>query len=125
MSYDICLVDADGESILIDDSADLEFKRLYPTRSSHSFDGVYWNLTYNVAPMLGAADFGFRDVAGWKASDAGPVIREALQRMLDDPERFKALNPPNGWGDYDGTIAVMAGLAAHCALNPDATLRVT
>ena len=42
--------------------------------------------------------------------------------LAADPDRFKALNPENGWGNYESAVMVMSALAIACLLYPDATV---
>lgn len=65
-------------------------------------DGPEVNITYNLSPMLRAAGFvGWQTLVGMLAIDAGHHLNGVLNIMAEDPERFRAMNPPNGWGDYD------------------------
>lgn len=41
------------------------------------------------------------------------------------PDKFKKLNPANGWGDYDGLLAFVAAYLEACMEHPDATVRVS
>lgn len=84
-----------------------------------------WNYTYNVQPMTAAA--GLPSLTMLDGVPA-PVAVLALQVVLDrfdlDPDRFKALNPKNGWGDFDGFRQRLGELRAHLLLTPKATVRV-
>ena len=60
------------------------------------------NLTYNLSPMLSEAGFpSMRNYDGRLAREVGKEILELLDRMAEDPDRWRALNPANGWGSYD------------------------
>ena len=51
-----------------------------------------------------------------KAREVGVHMLQVLDRMQEDPDRWRAKNPPNGWGDYDrclqGRMRAWATLAA-------------
>lgn len=85
--------------------------------------------TYNLAPMLRAAlgtdmrDHGEGSLDGMLASDALRIVKRALESMALDPERFKALNPPNGWGTYEDCVEFLQWLHDACTDNPKATVR--
>lgn len=82
--------------------------------------------TYNLSPMFALAlGYGFRELDGKKAGEAALDCALAHDRMRDDPEPYKALNPDNGWGDYDGALWVLQTLAEECARFPDMTVVVT
>src|SRR3954468_564392 len=65
------------------------------------------NITHNLGKMA--------DIAGvydcmWRPEESGLTyakqliepLKAGLDRLRADPDTFKAHNPPNGWGDYDG-----------------------
>jgi hypothetical protein len=92
------------------------------------FDGRSWNYTHNVNGMIAAA---YEAVTGQRTEQCGgplgPVIGAAWWDRLDgmtgaqgaeylgqiikgleaDPPRFRAMNPPNGWGSYDSLLEVL------------------
>lgn len=89
--------------------------------------------TYNLAPMfreaLGIpmsahADSGGGHLDGMLARDALPILNRAIERMCSEPDRFRALNPPNGWGSYEGALEFLRWLREQCENHPKATVRV-
>jgi hypothetical protein len=68
----------------------------------------YWhrghNYTYNVAPMLAAAGFSWRDWDGKPSDEVAVELRRVICEMEADPVKFRALEPSNGWGDYQGCL---------------------
>lgn len=54
-----------------------------------------------------------KHVTWWKLLDgmSGPAGAEFLDRIIRtmeaDPEKYRALNPGNGWGDYDSFVKVL------------------
>ena len=78
------------------------------------------NYTYNVSPMLSAAadSIGFdtkkMSVFGWLDGKSGPDGGQALlglfAELTRDPDRYEALNPPNGWGNYGGLCNMLREL---------------
>lgn len=82
--------------------------------------------TYNLAPMLAEAGLQIRGLDGIQAATAAEPLGMVIQRLEADPERFKALNPSNGWGDYDGLLhKVLKPLFEACVMYPKAIVRVT
>jgi hypothetical protein len=47
-------------------------------------------------------------------------LRDGLQLLRDDPERFKEFNPPNGWGNYDILVGFVAELLSECVRHSSA-----
>lgn len=66
------------------------------------FDEDDLNLTYNLSPMLRAAGLpGWVTYDGKPAAQVGREVLKVLDDMAGDPEKWRAMNPENGWGDYD------------------------
>ncbi len=109
------------------------------------------NITYNISPMwaeaLGMGDgittdhdaisrimgfdgarerpygiFRFQDAPCVEA--AGPLA-EAVERMKNHPEHYRAMNPENGWGSYEGALAYLERLATECATYPEYRIRIS
>jgi hypothetical protein len=84
------------------------------------------NYTSNVAPMWEQALGGpLAGMHGWAASTAVPVLDRAVAAMRAAPAAFEALNPSNGWGDYEGALAYLERLREGCVAHPKAHIRVS
>ena len=69
--------------------------------------GAEVNITYNLSSMLREAGFcGWSSLVGMKAREAGDHLVAVLDGMTADPEKWRAMNPENGWGDYDRCLQV-------------------
>jgi hypothetical protein len=84
-----------------------------------------WNYTHNTSPMIYAVleDNGYdlphddsrpgRTIAWWQhlrgmSGPDGAAFLDSIIRGLEaDPERFRAMNPDNGWGDFDSFVKVL------------------
>lgn len=88
----------------------------------HAPSSFEWDPTYNLAPMWAEAGLRMRDLNGKTAAEAALVVRAALILLAADPERFRALDPPNGWGSYDTMLPHMRDFLA--ALERDAHAKV-
>lgn len=88
------------------------------TRTCPHCDGVLeqsvhevgsWNCTHNINPMIRSAG----DPDWWKSLDglSGTEGKALLERIImgleAEPGRFRAMNPENGWGDYDSLLTVL------------------
>jgi hypothetical protein len=96
------------------------------------FDGESWNYTHNINGMLAAA-FEAMTGATTEPSDhpvLGPIIGPTWYKRLDgmtgaqgaeylgliitgleaDPARYRAMNPDNGWGSYDGVLKTLRAM---------------
>ena len=78
------------------------------------------NITYNLSPMLGKAGFvGWREFVGMPARKAGRHLLRVLEDMASEPETWRAMNPANGWGDYDSCIqGRLRKFAIACVIAP-------
>jgi len=85
------------------------------------------NYTYNVGPMFADA-FGIRiseAIHGQRADIAGPKVADALAKLRAEPDKYRAMNPTNGWGNYEGAVMVLETLLAWCQELPRAYVRIS
>ena len=87
------------------------------------------NITHNLTRM--AKEAGIyealwrpEEIGVTKASELIVLLRKGLKKLRADPERFKALNPENGWGSYSGFVPWVEKYLAACEENPDAKVEV-
>ena len=114
-----------------------EWDRRYPGRepvtltSATPPERVYQdNITHNLNTM--ADEAGLYD-ALWrpealgitKASQLLGYLRSGLQLLREEPERFRAFNPGNGWGTYEGLVAFVANYLTACEQYPEAEVSVS
>lgn len=88
------------------------------------------NITHNLGTMAGAAGI---YKALWRPDENGithagqlvPLLEAGLTILRAEPDRFRALNPANGWGDYDGLLDFVEDYLSACRAHPDATVSVS
>jgi hypothetical protein len=88
------------------------------------------NITHNLNKMAMAA--GIYE-ALWRPDEnnlntAGqliPLLEDGLAKMKFNPAKFKALNPPNGWGNYDDFITWIEAYLTACRKYPEASVFVS
>lgn len=85
----------------------------------------YRGPTYNLGPMfalaLGEPIGGLR---GQIAVNIIPTLQQAIKSMKRSPAKFKKLNPPNGWGNYEGALESLCWLLEVCQEHPLATVEI-
>lgn len=86
--------------------------------------GRDFNMTSNVGPMWRKAGADLADFEGKKAGTVVSVLDAAVAQMKAQPDEYRALNPSNGWGTYEGCLEFLEELRDTCAANPNATVRV-
>lgn len=91
---------------------------------------IYWgNITHNLGKMADAAGhyeplWRPDEMAITKAKELIAPIEVGLEMLRADPEKYKALNPSNGWGSYEGLVKFAAAYLQACKDYPEANVRV-
>lgn len=88
------------------------------------------NITHNLAKMANAAYL--YDVV-WRPEVLDIMYPEhmicflerGIKRLIDDPIRFKKLNPSNGFGTYEDLLQFMIDYLEACKKNPTASIEVS
>lgn len=88
------------------------------------------NITHNLGAM--AREAGLYE-ALWrpeelninKAGDLVPLLKRGLAELVANPERFRKLNPENGWGSYEGLVDFTMRYLEACIESPGATISVS
>jgi hypothetical protein len=84
------------------------------------------NYTSNVSAMwCKALGHPLGDLAEKNAGESLPALQRAVAAMEADPGSYEAMNPPNGWGNYEGTLDYLRRLRDACAEHPKATIRIS
>jgi len=114
-----------------------EWNRRFPNREPFTIaggvyeDGIVYtaNITHNLNKM--AAEAGIYkhlwrpdEVDIKKAEELIEPLTQGLIALGNEPGRYKALNPPNGWGTYEGLVEFVANYLAACKRYPEAVVRV-
>ena len=58
------------------------------------------------------------------AEDIAELLDEGWNILVSEPDRFRQLNPENGWGNYDGLCKFVYEYRNACWNEPDATIEV-
>lgn len=88
------------------------------------------NITHNLGAMAKEAGVYEHlwhpdEIGVTKAQQLIAPLTAALTLLRVDPDRFRALNPENGWGSYDGLVSFVSEYLTACVENPDADIRVS
>jgi hypothetical protein len=92
---------------------------------------VYWrNITHNLGKMASEAGvyqaMWRPEEQGWtKASELVEPLKSGLEQLRSDPDRFKAFNPENGWGSYEGLVEFVESYLSACIEYPEADVSVS
>jgi len=82
------------------------------------------NCTSNVAPMWRHAGADLAALHRVSAPVAAEALAPAIRRMEEDPATYLAMNPANGWGNYNGCLQFLRDLHAACVDHPKTTVSV-
>jgi hypothetical protein len=84
-----------------------------------------WNYTSNCGPMWRQAGADLAEFEGKTAGECLPILRAAIEELQAHPIKYKAMDPPNGWGSYDTLVPALDELADGFSRHPKATVRVS
>lgn len=83
------------------------------------------NYTCNVSKMyVEAMGVSLSHFNGMNAIDAVELLSKGYTEMIKNPEKYKEMNPENGWGDYEGALEYLKKLLDACVNNPNGTIDV-
>lgn len=85
------------------------------------------DMTWNVSPMYYDAfgtEKGIRGLDRMIASDAVSLLNDVIITMKTNPDKYKAMNPTNKWGNYEVALKYLETIRDACDNNPKAILRV-
>lgn len=114
-----------------------EWSRRFPDREpvmvriSTDDDRAYHdNITHNLGQMAEAAGI-YKHL--WRPDEIGVTraaqliepLKDGLALLQSEPAKFKAFDPSNGWGNYDGLVRFVADYLAACIRMPRAEVRVS
>jgi hypothetical protein len=117
MSADIWLEDEHGDA--------LDFNYEWPAvqNIANVHYGNNFNLTYNLTPMLKAAGMpSWKEMIGMPTTEAGTIWDNVVIELGFNPEKYRVMNPANGWGSYEQAIEVLAALVKACRQYPEAKI---
>lgn len=83
-------------------------------------------ITHNIAPMWSEAGCydALYNSAGKRAADVVGEMAAALEAMKADPDKYRAMEPVNKWGDYDGAVEWLAKAIEAFRAHPTAVIEV-
>lgn len=112
-----------------------EVRQKYPdsTISEKEFETneVYSdNITHNLNKMADAAGiykhlWRPEEIGVTKASQLIDPLRNGLHELKSNPEKYKTLNPSNGWGSYEGLVNFVNNYLNACYEYPEAEVEVS
>ena len=83
------------------------------------------NYTWNVSPMYKEAlGYTLSELDNKKANEVIDELAEGHKKMIKKPQKYKKMNPDNGWGDYEGAKEYLHDIIIACAENPECIIRV-
>lgn len=88
-----------------------------------------YNVTHNLSKMARMAGIYLHL---WRPEELGidtasfliEGLEKGLKKLKSNPDHFKAFNPSNGWGDYDGLVEFVESYLDACKKFPDAKIEV-
>lgn len=107
-------------------------RRLGGERDESQREEVFYedNITHNLGQMAGEAGI-YQHL--WRPEELGIImarqlirpLREGLKKLGCEPDRFRAFDSPNGWGDYEGLVTFVRNYLTACINYPYARVRAS
>lgn len=88
----------------------------------HQPESININYTYNVSPMwykIYPDDKGMIYIDGMTGREAYEKLNHARDRLINNKDEFKKLEPANGWGTYEGFIDLLSKAIYFSTEYPD------
>lgn len=84
------------------------------------------NMTWNLRPMFADVNNGDgpQEWDGKRAGDVAEILTRTLTAFDADPDRFRAMNPANGWGSFEGAKEFAQEVLSACLMAPNAIVKV-
>lgn len=85
------------------------------------------NITHNLAKMWKKAGVYDSLYSSDKktAKEVLPILKKGLIKMIDNPEKYKQFNSPNGWGTYKDALPWLMELIVEFEKNPDGVIEIS
>lgn len=90
-----------------------------------SVGNLDWNYTSNVSGMWREAGADLAAFDGRPVWECLPLLKLALTNLRSDPAKYRAMDPVDGWGSYDGVMPFLERLHEAMLAAPKATVRVS
>ena len=59
------------------------------------------------------------------ASQMIAPLEKGLEELVANPDKYKAFNPPNGYGSYEDFVSFCRSVLANCRKYPDAVIEAS
>lgn len=108
MSWDISLIDDRGHT-----EGDWSYTHNCNSMIEHVLGDA---LAGTPEPFWSSSESGLGRRSWWtllngkSGRDGQNLLAAIIIRLEAEPERFRAMNPPNGWGDYDSLLEVLRAM---------------
>ena len=105
MSWDAYLIDPE-EGVVLEQNYTHNCNKMISTALEESGYGdipKHWLIGH-----LGGSWF---DILNEMPGDTGAELLDIIiEKFINDPKRFKAMNPPNGWGSYETLLPILIAM---------------
>lgn len=86
------------------------------------------NITHNLntmAELAGLYEHLWHPEVTTNASELIKPLAEGLIELISDPDKYRKLNPANGWGKYEDLVNFVTKYLGACVRYPDSKVNVS
>lgn len=102
----------------------------WETDPERADDAFSINITHNLNSMAEAAGI-YQHL--WRPEEIGVVhakemiqpLKDGLEKLEADPDKYRAFNAENGWGVYENFVPFVRAVLDACQQHPDAKVYVS
>lgn len=80
---------------------------------------------YNISEDDYEKQHEFEDNNVVQAKELIDILNTGLNKLLEDPNKYKKFNPDNGWGSYEGLVEFLINYLEACHNYPESVVKVS
>lgn len=106
-------------------SYDISFRRKVENMEGELYLNEDFNMTSNLGPMYRAAGLDIGALDKYNCTDVAETILPRYEYLVAHPDEMRALEPENGWGDYESALKFLREIYDTCLDHPECFVEVS
>ncbi|SHH96860.1 hypothetical protein SAMN05421866_0087 [Chryseobacterium oranimense] len=88
------------------------------------------NITHNLTKMAHESGLYYalwrpEEINAFTAADLILILKNGIENLKSDPEKFRQYNASNGWGKYENLLSFTEQYLVACRNNPNAKIEIS